>query len=99
MGISPFPFLSTSSSRVNLIYIPKELNSLRTVEFTLEELQNIFSHLFLMKKHFFFFLQFIGSKDQRQPFVKMGDCPDVFKQTFFSSLAVLLADCTLTKPL
>jgi len=48
VGISPFPILSTSSSRVNLIHFPKELNLLRTVEFALEELQNMFSPFFFL---------------------------------------------------
>lgn len=82
VGISPFPFLSTSSSRVNLIYFPKELNSLRTVEFTLEELQSMFPPFSLANEKNTCFFLFIGTKDQREPFVKIGDCPDVFNQIF-----------------
>lgn len=83
VGISPFPFLSTSSIWVNLIYFTRELNSLRTEVYSGRTLE-----LSLMKKYLlpFFFPSFSrGTKHQREPFIKIGDCPDVLIRFFFSS--------------
>lgn len=95
VGISPFPFLFTSSLTiwVNLIYFPKELNSLRTEVYSgrTSELPPFYFFnekilaAFCSSSSSSFFTR--GTKAQRGPFVTIGGCPDVLI-SFFSSPAI-----------